>query len=116
MTDLRGCVTKRTSGLRLHRLLLFVAVVAVVALVACQQDERATESVSGTVVEVTSSSLVELEELSVTDDSGKTWVFVSRGYGGFSPSHLDEHRVQGSPVTVSFYVDGDERVIETITD
>ena len=114
MADLHGYMTTRASSRRLQRLLILA--VAALALVGCQQDERTTGSVTGFVVEVTSSSLVEVAGLSVTDDSGKTWVFVSRGYRGFSPSHLNEHRVQGSSVTVSFYVDAGERVIEAITD
>ena len=62
-----------------------------------------TESVRGMVVEVNSVSVNQLDTLNIKDLNGNTWKFeVPTGYEGFTPSHLREHMVQGSPVTVMF--------------
>ena len=87
---------------------------------ACGSDEapspNATETVRGVVVEVEAASLLELESLIVLDDAGKEWTFVARGYRGFTPSHLNEHRVLGDSIAVNFHRENATLVIDDITD
>ena len=100
---------------------LWIAVLAaIVASAACGGSEDAGPAVretgAGAVIEVEAASLLEVDSLSVMDDSGVVWRFVGREFRGFSPSHLNEHRVQGDRVTVTFRRDGDTLVIENISD
>ena len=69
------------------------------------------------VVEVEAASLLELKSLIVLDDAGKEWTFVARGYrGSFTPSHLNEHRVVGDPIAVTFHRENGDLVVDDITD
>lgn len=80
--------------------------------------ELAGEMARGLIQNVEGKSLLELESLTITDDSGTLWTFEARGkiIPGFTPSHLNEHRVLGLPVTVEYHREGDALVIDDITD
>ena len=109
---------RNAAALRLTLTALLVALAA--GWSACDSGEgpppREAESVRGMVVEVDAASLLDLESLTVLDDAGKRWTFVARGYRGFTPSHLNEHRVLGDPVTVVFHRGSGGLVIDDITD
>ena len=40
--------------------------------------------------------------LRITDANGKRWEFQSDGWAGVSAGHLQDHRIQGAPVTVAY--------------
>lgn len=87
----------------------------------CGDDANAPanlESVRGQVLQVEARSLVELETLDVEDADGVVWHFEARGkvLPGFTPSHLNEHKVLGQSVEVSFYRDGEALVLHAISD
>ena len=70
------------------------------------------------VLEVVPESLISLAALEVVDSEGKVWHFEGRGkvVPGFTPSHLNEHKLLGQEVLVIYYRDGEVSVIHDITD
>ena len=108
-----------------------VAVIAVglalaAALTSCDGDangkaaERTAnlETVRGMVLEVDAESLISLAALEVQDDKGAVWRFEGRGkvVPGFTPSHLNEHKLLGQSVEITFYREGGALVLHDITD
>ncbi|MDA1348215.1 MAG: hypothetical protein O3A47_05020 [Chloroflexi bacterium] len=93
-----GPITPRRVGILTA---LYIVLSAQVVLASCGGD---TESVRGRIVEVVPASLVDLDSLTVEDDQGIRWTFDGQGkrFANFSPSHLREHMVQGTPVTAWF--------------
>ena len=86
---------------------------------ACGGDsdrQDPSETITGMIVEVEAGSLIDLDSLTVRDAAGTTWRFVSRNFRGFTPSHLNEHRVQGQSVTVAFHRENGDLIIDAITD
>ena len=79
---------------------------------------RIVESVRGLVLEVEQESLISLEALEIQDGEGKVWRFEGRGkvIAGFTPSHLNEHKLLGQSVEVAFYREDDLLVLDGITD
>lgn len=101
-------------------LLLFVAL-AVFACTGGTDDDAISkdqETVHGLIRAVEAQSLLELKSLDLTDESGKTWHFEANGriFALFTPSHLNEHMLQGQRVTVVFRRQGDVLILENITD
>lgn len=79
-------------------------------------SSQETEIVRGLVLEVNAKSLLDIESLTIVDNVGNTWNFNAKGFRGFTPSHLNEHRVLGDPIAVTFHrIEGD-LVIEEIID
>ena len=76
----------------------------------------AAGQVRGHVVEVVARNIAEVETLRLRDDAGEIWTFTSRGFAGFTPSHLREHRLLGQPVVVFYVEEGDSLVAVDITD
>ena len=76
------------------------------------------EEVRGMVLEVEPESLISLAALEVVDTEGKVWRFEGRGkvVPGFTPSHLNEHKLLGQEVRVIYYREREELVIHDITD
>ena len=111
---------KRTIGFAL------IAALAALSFVACddattrsgEDGERTIESVRGMVLEVEQESLISLESLEIEDSEGKAWRFEGRGkvVPGFTPSHLNEHKLLGQSVEVTFYREGAALVLHDITD
>lgn len=75
-----------------------------------------TEIVRGLIFEVNTKSLLDIESLTLVDDVGNTWIFGGGGFRGFTPSHLNEHRVLGDPITVTFHRKNGDLVIDKISD
>ena len=96
------------------------------ALLSCENsNNEATaekglqlEEVRGMVLEVVPESLISLAALEVVDAEGKVWRFEGRGkvVSGFTPSHLNEHKLLGQEVLVVYYREREELVIHDITD
>ena len=76
------------------------------------------EVMRGMVLRVEAESLISLAALEVQDDSGKAWRFEGKGkvVPGFTPSHLNEHKLFGDPIEVTYYREGDALVIYDIRD
>lgn len=76
------------------------------------------ESVRGLVIDIGTKTLLELESLTIEDESGTRWSFDARGkrLEGFTPSHVREHMVQGLQVTVIFHRQDGELIIDNVTD
>jgi len=88
---------------------------------ASSSDEdsgRTIESVRGMVLDVEQESLISLAVLEIQDSEGRVWRFEGRGkvVEGFTPSHLNEHKLLGQSVEVAFYREDDALVLEGITD
>ena len=81
-------------------------------------DNAVIETVHGFIQNVESKSLLELEAVEVVDENGKLWRAEARGIliPDFTPSHLNEHKVLGLKVTLTFYREGDVLVLTDITD
>ncbi len=103
-----------------------LAVVIACLLLACTLNEQQNpvpdnaviETVHGFIQNVESKSLLELEAVEVVDENGKLWRVEARGIiiPDFTPSHLNEHKVLGLKVTLTFYREGDVLVLTNITD
>ncbi|MXY46719.1 MAG: hypothetical protein F4Y44_06980 [Chloroflexi bacterium] len=80
--------------------------------------ELSLEVIRGMVLRVEGESLISLAKLEVQDADGKVWHFEGRGkvVPGFTPSHLNEHKLFGEPIEVTFYWEGDALVIHDIKD
>lgn len=113
------------TGIRLTALAL-VATAIGLSVVACEDStsnsgedgERIIESVRGLVLEVEQESLISLKTLEIQDGEGNVWIIEGRGkvVAGFTPSHLNEHKLLGQSVEVVFFREGDALVLEGITD
>ena len=81
-------------------------------------DAMQLETVRGLVLQVESESLISLAALEVQDSDGRLWRFEGRGkvVPGFTPSHLNEHKLLGQEVGVTFYREGEALVLHDITD
>ena len=111
---------KRTAALAM------IAMIAALYLMACddsasyssEEGDRTIESVRGMVLEVEQESLISLEALEIEDGEGKVWRFEGRGkvVAGFTPSHLNEHKLLGQSVEVTFYREDAALVLHDITD
>ena len=104
-------------------LILLIALISVSCARATDTDTghdegRLLESVRGFVLEVEAESLISLEALEVQADDGAVWRFEGRGkvVAGFTPSHLNEHKLLGQSVSVIFYREGAALVLHDITD
>ena len=105
------------TGLLVGVLLTWAVLAAAAMACGGERDQRdSSEIVTGMIVEVEARSMVDLDSLTVRDAGGTTWRFVAREVRGFTPSHLNEHRVLGQAVTVSFHRENGELIVETITD
>ena len=60
------------------------------------------KQVRGHIVAVAARNIAEFETLTIRDDSGRSYTFVSEGFTGFTPSHLREHRLFGDSVLVTY--------------
>ena len=92
--------------------------------VGCADDADSTgatgggQTLRGRIVDVDARSLVEIESLTIRDESGAAYTLEARGMplGEFTPSHLREHMVSGAPVEVSYHDDGGRLVLDAISD
>lgn len=99
------------------------ALLAAAAALACDargdaDAAQTTQSIRGQVLQVDARSLIELEALELLDERGEIWRFEGRGIAipGFTPSHLNEHKLLGQPVEVFYHREGDALVLRNITD
>ena len=106
-----------------------VALALAFALLSCEDGDNSDgapnagselrlESVRGMVLEVEAESLISLAALEVRSDDGAVWRFEGRGkvVSGFTPSHLNEHKLLGQSVAVTYYREGEKLILHDITD
>ena len=101
--------------------LLFIFPLAIVILscaadLPVDQSTYTTSTVTGLVVDLESTSLIDLYSLTVVDGSHIEWYFLADGYKGFTPSHLKQHMLLGDPVAVVFHIESGEMLIDNIDD
>ena len=98
-----------------------LAVVAV-ALSGCDQaaEGRAEDysSFTGTVHSFEAKSLLELESITVANESGDVFEFFADGrrFEEFTPAHVREHMVLGDPVEVTYRESGGRLLIVALQD
>lgn len=75
-------------------------------------------AVRGWITDVKSASLLEVESITVQTETGESYVLEAGGriLSGFTPSHLREHMLQGTLVTVTFHQDGERMALDDIRD
>ena len=120
----RQTPTPRANALAPANALVALALLLIGALAACSADASDAptlpilQAVRGQVLHVEARSLIELEALEIQDENGANWRFEGRGkvVPGFAPSHLNEHKLLGLSVEVTFYRDGDALVLHDVTD
>ena len=84
---------------------------------ACGNGPAAAQSeVTGVVLDVTAASLALIETFSVLDDGGATWNFRAGDYRGWLPSHVRDHMVQGTPITVTYHEEDGVLMVDEIED
>ena len=97
---------KLVSGVGVLALLaLFVQLAA-----ACDSD--GVLQVRGQVVEVVPRSFSEIEVLRIRDEEGREYSFETRGFVGFTPSHVKEHQLLGQSLLV-IYEEVDDALVAT---
>ena len=62
-------------------------------------------TVRGIVLEVTSKSALEIENLLIRGSNQKDWNFKGKGFAGKTPAHLRLHSLLGQPITVFYQED-----------
>lgn len=93
---------------------LVVAAGLVLIAFAIAQIAFRDPSVTGHVVEVESQSLTTFTSLVIRDDDGEIWTFTGQGtFTGFTPSHLNEHKILGETVTIEYSEREDGSLIVT---
>ena len=94
--------------------LLIVAALISIAL-AVISIKRDYDSVRGQVVSVEAASVTTISSLTIREDSGEVWTFEGAGtFSGFTPSHLNEHKVQQEAITV-VYEELEPRVLTIVS-
>ena len=110
-----------------------LALVLVTALAAgCAGEPDSTtaadggQTVRGRIVDLNARSLLEVESLTIRDESGATNILEAGDEAGdeadgvelgrFTPSHLREHMVTGQVVEVRYHDEGGRLVLDAISD
>jgi len=72
----------------------------------------------GHLTDVKAASLLEIESITIETETGESFVVEgdSRIFGGFTPSHLRQHMLDGTMVTVKYHEDGGRLVLNDVVD
>ena len=114
----------RAAALAPANSLIALALLLICALAACSADasdaptQSSLQAIRGQVLHVEARSLIALDALEIQDENGAIWRFEGRGkvVPGFAPSHLNEHKLLGLSVKVTYYREGDALVLHDVTD
>ena len=83
---------------------------------ACSDDESVSE-ISGVVVEVRATGLTEIDSFTIrAEDRTYEFLVTAETELAFPPAHLNEHRVSGEPVQVTFEREDDGLYALTVDD
>jgi hypothetical protein len=78
----------------------FAASCLVLVLASCTESDTPSE-ITGTVVEVDSTGLTEVDSIVVSSDGDRFTILLDENTElDFPPAHLNEHRISGDPVRV----------------
>ena len=92
-----------------QRLLIVVALAALVAIAAAIAFAPTTSTVTGVVVSVDARSLTDVRSFTLRKPGGETMVFdlaALQNGTDFPPGHLSEHIANSVPVVVTYRVEG----------
>lgn len=102
-------------------LLILTALAALV--LGCGGGDGASSSgeertIRGRLTDVRAASLLEVESITVETENGESYILEAgnRIFSGFTPSHLREHMLQGTLVTVTFHQEGERMVLNDVLD
>ena len=75
-------------------------------------------TVRGWITDVRSTSILEVESITVETETGESYVLEAGGriLSGFTPSHLREHMLQGTLVTITFHQEGERMALDDVRD
>ena len=76
----------------------------------------AIQQVRGHVIEVVGRNITDVETVRILDSDGKTWTFTTRGFVGFSPSHLVQHQLFGDTIEVRYTMENEVLIALEIVD
>ena len=126
MRDLMRSQRERSTCFVLNKTLISFGIwplaVVVVALSGCDGTPEGTaegrNSFRGTVASFEAKSLLELESLTVANESGEVLEFFADGrrFDEFTPAHVREHMVLGGPVEVTYLESGGRLLIVSLQD
>ena len=89
-------------------------------LIACDMDAAPTYDnqleIRGMVLEVSARDISQIESFRLSGEDGSEYIFTTRDFIGFSPSHLLEHQVQGHSVLVKYINDHGVLIAIELTD
>jgi hypothetical protein len=96
---------------------VLVAVCLALTLPSCGGDEGDGSVITGTVVEVRSQGLTEVDSFVVSQGEQRYTIFIDKDTElDFPPAHLNEHRLSGDPVRVETEEDNGKLVATQIGD
>ncbi|MQG17890.1 MAG: hypothetical protein FI726_06435 [SAR202 cluster bacterium] len=75
-----------------------------------------TNLIRGRVISVIAKSISDIQTFKVQSPTGEIYSFQVNGSIGFTPSHIKEHQVTGSPVTVTYISSNNVLIATKITD
>ena len=77
-----------------------------------------SDQVTGSIQDVRHKSLIRLDYIILKTPDGSLFKFKGHDeiFPGFTPSHLRDHMLSGISVTVRFHREGNDFVIDSITD
>lgn len=84
------------------RTLLVATLVGTILSTGCGDYEDIEGTVNGQVIDIQVRSLNYIEEFSLRDDFGNTWVFATESPLEMSTSHLRQHMLTGEQVMVRY--------------
>ena len=89
-------------------------------LISCDTDAVPTYvnqlEIRGMVLEVNARDISQIESFRLSGEDGSEYIFTTKDFIGFSPSHLVEHQVQGHSVLVRYINDHGILIAIELTD
>ena len=97
--------------------LLVIAVIVMLALSACDDEDAASTRLTGPVVAVDSQGLNDVTSFEIQSGGRRYTIYVDPDVAyGFPLGHLGEHRATGEPVTVELEERGQKLYAQSIED
>ena len=89
-------------------------------IIACDTGAAPTVNnqleIRGMVLEVNARDISQIESFRLSGEDGSEYIFTTRDFIGFSPSHLVEHQVQGHSVLVKYINDNNILIALELSD
>ena len=107
----------------MSRMTLLILTALVALALGCGGGDSSSSSgeertIRGRLTDVRAASLLEVESITVETETGESYVLEAgnRVFSGFTPSHLREHMLQGTLVTVTFHQEGERMALDDVRD